>query len=104
MATSRSDREFISGATVVLTVIVSQPDSGAPLDPTQVTLDLLKVGADHLVTVNPVTFTKVTPGQYVLRVDSTGFIPGTYTWRAKAQDALLGVGLREDTFVVRAPS
>lgn len=99
---STSNRDYISGATVKLTAAIRNPLTRAPEDPPGgVHLDALVLGGTTLPLPTTVTFTKITPGEYVLSLDTTGYAAGAYTWRARALDANNDVALAEDTFVVR---
>jgi hypothetical protein len=100
---STSDRDYISGATVKLTAAIRDPLTRAPKDPPGgVFLDALVLAGEAQTLPDPATFTKITPGEYVFALDTVGFVPGAYTWRAKAIDENGDVALAEDTFVVRA--
>lgn len=99
----RNDRDYIAGATIKLIVAIRDPETGAPLDPPGgVTLDGLVLGTVAVTLPSEVEFTLRTPGEYVLPLQTAGFVPGTYTWRAKAVDENDDVALSEDTFVVRS--
>lgn len=99
---STSDRDYISGATVKLTAAIRDPATRAPLDPPGgVHLAALVLGSTTLTLPATTDFTKITPGEYVLSLSTTGFAAGAYTWRARAVDANGDVALAEDTFVVR---
>lgn len=94
------DNGYIIGATVFLVVEVFQPNTTIPTTATSVTLDGLYCGTT-LVPVSPNDFTN-TGGTWTFTLATTGYAPGVYTWRAKAITAT-GVGLSEDTFVLRNP-
>ncbi len=100
---STSDRDYISGATIKLTAVISDPVTRAPVDPPGgVDLDALVLAGTDLTLPPDVAFTMVTPGEYVFSLDTVGFAAGAYTWRAKATDVNDDVALSEDTFVIRA--
>lgn len=96
-------RDWLVGSTVDLIVKTSVPRTNVPATPSQgVVLDALFVGNAVVPLPTAVTFAAITEGEYLLKLDTTGFAPGVYTWRAKAIDAAYGTGVREDTFVLRA--
>lgn len=98
-----NDRDYLVGSTVRLKVSVREPGGGAPLDPpTPPTLVHLVSAGVALALPTTVAFTKVTPGQYVLSLQTVGYAPGVYSWRAQAVDANSDVALSEDAFVLRA--
>lgn len=101
MATN--DRDYIVGSTVHLKVGTRDPESRAPKDPpTPPTLDDLDLmGAGPIMLPDQVEFTKITPGEYRLSLQTVDMLPGVYTWRARAVDALGDVALSEDTFILR---
>lgn len=100
---STNDRDYLVGATVILKVGTRDPESRAPLDPpTPPALDALFQGPTPVTLPDPALFTLVTPGEYRFSLDTTGFAPGAYTWRAKAVDVNDDIALSEDTFVLRA--
>lgn len=100
MATN--DRDYIVGATVVLKVGTRDPETRAPLDPpSPPVLDDLDLAGAEIALPSVVVFTKITPGEYRLSLQTVGFAPGVYTWRAKALDINGDVALSEDTFVLR---
>jgi hypothetical protein len=100
---STNDRDYIVGSTVHLKVSTRDPVTRAPLDPpTPPTLDDLDLVGAEVTLPTTVLFAQVTPGEYVLALQTVGFAPGLYTWRARATDAAGDVALSEDTFVLRA--
>jgi hypothetical protein len=101
MATN--DKDYIVGSTVHLKVGTRHPENRSPLDPpSPPVLDMLNLfGVDDLALPENVTFTKITPGEYRLSLQTTGLVPGVYTWRAKATDAAGDIALSEDTFILR---
>lgn len=101
MATN--DRDYLVGATVILKVGTRDPESRAPLDPPSApTLDRLVLAGTARTLPATVAFTKITPGEWRLSLNTTGYTPGAYTWSARAVDARGDVALSEDTFVLRA--
>lgn len=94
------NRNYIAGGTIILTVDVTLPNSQVPAEANTVVLDGLYVGTT-LVSVSSTFFT-YGGSVWTYSLDTTGFDPGVYTWRAKA-DTDQGVALKEETFVLRAP-
>lgn len=98
-----NDRTYLIGSTVHLRVRTTHPETRAPLDPpTPPVLDDLNLGTNPVPLPTDVTFTRITPGEYRLSLQTGSLAPGVYTWRAKAVDANGGIALNEDTFVLRA--
>lgn len=96
-------RDWLVGATVDLTVKVSVPRTNTPTTPSGgVVLDALYVGKEPVALPAVTAFTALSVGEYVLKLDTTGFVPGVYTWRVRAIDEVVGVGVREDLFVLRS--
>jgi hypothetical protein len=96
-----NSRDYIVGETIILTAGVNAPHSTTPLAAVSVALDALYCGTT-LVPVSPNAFSLVTTGVWTFSLDTTGYAPGVYTWRAKAVTDL-GIGLSEDTFVLSEP-
>lgn len=104
MATS-NDRDYIVGSTIRLRVSTRDPASRAALDPpTPPVLDDLDLAGTEVALPSLVVFTKITPGEYMLSLQTATLAPGVYTWRARATDAQGDVALSEDTFVLRPPA
>lgn len=100
---SSNDRDYIVGSTVKLVCGITEPLTRAPIDPPGgVALVALVLSTSSVALPTTVVFTKVTPGEYVLSLQTVGFLPGVYTWRARATDANGDVALSEDTFVLRS--
>lgn len=100
---STNDRDYIVGSTVHLKAVTRDPETRAPSDPpSPPVLDDLNLGVTNVPLPAQVAFTKVTPGEYRYSLQTEGFAPGAYTWRAKATDANGDIALSEDTFVLRA--
>lgn len=101
-------QDYLVGSTVVLTVGVSKRSTRIPTNAVTLVLDALFLvpsgGAAVPVTVaGSNAFTNITEGAYEFRLDTTGYLPGTYTWRAKATDGTVpGVAVQEDSFVLKA--
>lgn len=102
---STNARDYLVGSTVRLQVATRDPDTRAPVDP-PAPPNLVHLGSPSgpmpLPTV--AAFTRVTPGEYQLSLQTVGFLPGVYTWRAEAMDETGDVALSEDTFVLRTPA
>lgn len=100
MATN--DRDYLVGSTVHLKVATREPETRAPKDPpTPPVLDSLVLGSAAVALPTTVVFAKITPGEYRFSLQTAGFAPGVYTWRARAVDEAGDVALSEDTFVLR---
>lgn len=100
---SINDRNYIVGATVKLVVGITDPFDRSPVDPPGgVTLVGLILAGTNMTLPGDVTFDKITPGEYRLSLQTTGFAPGSYIWRAAATDTNGDVALSEDNFVLRA--
>jgi hypothetical protein len=100
-----NDRDYIVGSTVKLLVGTRDPATRSPLDPpTPPVLDHLSRGGTAVTLPGTTTFTLITPGFYELSLQTTGYTPGVYVWRARATDANGDVALSEDQFVLRAPA
>lgn len=99
-----NDRDYIVGATVILTVGVVAPNSQNPADAASVVLDGLTL-SDGTTTFTPaiVDFAEITTGTWELDLDTTGMSPGTWTWRAVAILDSSHRAIKEDTLVLRAP-
>lgn len=95
------NRNYIVGATVILTVDVTLPNSQTPADANTVVLDGLYQGLTPVV-ISPNAFTSTGGSVWTFSLDTTGLSAGVYTWRARANTDQ-GVALKEDTFVLRAP-
>lgn len=99
-----NDKDYIVGSTVHLKVATRHPETRAPLDPPDppVLDDLDLLGSEVDIPLpGTVEFTKITPGEYRLSLQTVGFAPGVYNWRAKATDANGDIALSEDTFILR---
>lgn len=104
-----TDREFLVGATIKLTVDTYDPDTRTPYDPGDgVVLEVVRRQAKPAVPAQTLpgstAFTRKSTGVFFFRLDTTGYTPGTYVWRARAHDDVLGTALRQDTFVLVAPA
>lgn len=100
-----NDRDYIIGSTIVLRVSTRDPSTRVAVDPSGgVNLVALIEGTTHLALPTVVAFTKVTPGEYSLSLQTTSLAPGLHTWRAQAVDSAGDVALSEDTFVLRSPA
>lgn len=97
-----NDRDYLVGSTVHLRVRTTHPETRAPLDPpSPPVLDDLNLGTTAVPLPATVAFTKITPGEYRLSLQTASLAPGVYTWRAKAVDAQGDIALSEDQFVLR---
>lgn len=96
-------RDWLVGSTVDLVVKASVPRTNTPATPSGgVVLDALFVGTTPVALPTERAFKRVTEGEYLFKLDTTGFGAGVYTWRVRAIDTTYGTGVREDTFVLRA--
>lgn len=100
---SSDPRRYLIGETVILTVAASTPGDRRPTDPAAVVLDavvLNKIGYPNAVALIGEAFERIGAGDYEFRLQTAGWEPGVYTWRARATDGTTGVALKEDTFVL----
>ena len=101
-------QDYLVGATVVLEVRVSARNTRVPKDANTLVLDLLMRASSGQSAVvidlgGTPPFERVSEGYYEYRLDTTGFLPGVYVWRAVASDGSpTGVAMKEDAFVLGA--
>ena len=96
--------DFLVGRTIRLRVDAFDPITKQPFDPgATVVLEavILTSANPHVAkTISSPDFTRVSQGVFTHLLDTTGYDPGVYVWRARATDSVLGIALREDTFVL----
>ena len=97
---SATKRQWLVGATVVLTVTVTDPDSSELTDPDTIVVSSLRIGTTEITPVP--TPTQVSTGVYRVSIDTDGFTPGTYHWTVVATNADGEKALAQDYFVLAA--
>jgi len=95
-----TSKGYLVGETVVLTLTLADPVTREPVDATTVTLV-------SLVRAYPLDITGLSVvhdglGLYHVDVNTTGFVPGKYTWVMKAADSMGRATIVEDYFVLAA--
>lgn len=92
---------WLVGSTIRILILVTDPATGALIDPTTITFLSLTRDGTTIVT-GTVVISHLDLGSYEIRLPTDGFEPGTYTWLVRLTDDLDGVALVRDTFVLAA--
>lgn len=93
------EQQWLVGQTVRIIVTVTDPVSGAAVDPHTIDLVTLARGGEP-VDVEGLVPDRLGTGQYRYQIDTEGFQDGRYDWLVRLTDAEGGVALGRDYFVL----
>lgn len=93
---------WVIGETVVLRITITDPVTGALVDPAGIALSSLK--RDDVVISGTYNATHVSLGVYTFAIPTTGFTAGTHRWLVAALDLTGQKAVIEDSFVLAAPA